>query len=299
MAHLAMLSVAVFYSINFFVMKAIFAANVPPRALLLIRGASGAIVFGGVALFLLRERVSRADMGRMALCALLGVVLNQFMFMEGMARTHEINGAVLMITTPVFVFLIAYFAREERITARKLLGLAMAFGGALILVTSGKGLQFSSETLAGDVLITLNAASYGAYLVLVKPLTARYSAMTIIGWMFMLSMPAILPLGWSALHTALSNDLAADVYIRLGYVIIFVTLCAYGFNAFAMRYVPSSAVGVYIYLQPILVTLFTAWWGTGWLPLPKLLCIATVIGGVVLVTWRSKEPISQKEISSK
>ena len=37
----------------------------------------------------------------------------------------------------------------------------------------------------------------------------------------------------------------------------------------------------------------------GWLPLPKLLCIATVIGGVVLVTWRSKEPISQKEISPK
>jgi drug/metabolite transporter (DMT)-like permease len=86
------------------------------------------------------------------------------------------------------------------------------------------------------------------------------------------------------------------VVLRIGYLILFATIAAYWLNAWAMKRLPSSAVGIYIYVQPIFVALGSAAWGKGevtWLTVPFILLI---FAGVWLVTRRKRDlpPLHRK-----
>lgn len=286
LAHLVMLSVAILYSINFFVIRDAFRGGIPPQAMLALRGLGGAAVFMVLQRVFIREKVARADWPRLILCALTGIVTNQWLFLEGMSRTVEINGAVLMITTPLFVFLIAWLARQETFTPRRILGLCLAFGGSFWLVSGGGNLHFSRETALGDVMVLFNALSYGAYLVLVKPLAARYQSSTIVAWMFTLGLVVTLPVGFTAATQVAWATLSGGTWAALAFVLVGATVLAYGLNAWAMSHVPASYVGLYVYLQPPLVAILTFVLGRGEIPWWKLVCIAAVITGVFLATWR-------------
>ena len=79
-------------------------------------------------------------------------------------------------------------------TPLKLVGLISAFTGAAFLSLGGRKLNINDKTVLGDFLIVINAAIYGYYLVMVRPLMLRYSVFTIIMWVFIFGgMVNILP----------------------------------------------------------------------------------------------------------
>lgn len=281
-----MLFVAILYSVNFFVIRDAFQGGVPPQALQLLRGLGGATFFLLMARVRVREKIARADWPRLILSALTGIVLNQWLFLEGMSRTVEINGAVLMITAPLFVFLIAWLAGQESFTPRRLVGLCLAFGGSFWLVSGGGELHFSRETLLGDVMVLVNALFYGAYLVLVKPLAAKYQSATLVSWLFTLGLVAIVPMGLPAAIGTNWASLSVATWIAIVFVVVGATIAAYGLNSWAMTQVPASYVGLYVYLQPPLVAFLTFLLGRGDIPGWKIICILAVISGVFLATWR-------------
>jgi drug/metabolite transporter (DMT)-like permease len=86
----------------------------PPAGLVLFRVAGGALILFAIARVGVRARVrDRRDLGRLALYAILGVAINQLLFIEGLSRTTPINAQVIGTTIPVFTLM---------------------FGGAAILV---------------------------------------------------------------------------------------------------------------------------------------------------------------------
>lgn len=286
-AFAALASVTLFYAVGFFVLKQLF-REMSPFALLALRGITGVAFFGLLALIQGFKLPARGDIWRFAACGFSGIALNQLFFLWGMSKTHEVNGAVIMITTPVFVFLIAWLLRQERLDGRKLLGLALSFAGALLLSLGGRALRFHPETSVGDLMIMVNAISYAAYLVLLKPLSQRYDNITLSFWIFfcggLLSiptgLPAMLQTDWAALSTG--------AWWNILYVLLFVTILAYSLNSWAMQRVQSSQVGVFIYLQPVLVALISPWVYAGSLNVEKTLYILLTMAGVALVTFRKK-----------
>jgi drug/metabolite transporter (DMT)-like permease len=104
--------------------------------------ASWRILFGGLVLgslaFALHGRrawLRREDWRRMAACALLGVVLNQALFLEGLQRSTAVNAGLIMCLIPVFTFLLAALARLERFEWSRALGVAIALGRAANALT--------------------------------------------------------------------------------------------------------------------------------------------------------------------
>lgn len=275
-----MLSVAIFYALNYYIMKGVL-ESVAPFALLGIRIGSGLLFF--VVIAWRKMRFERKDWLRLVACGMFGVAINQLFFIWGMSKTNPVNTGVIMTLTPVLVLLIAWFMKEEKMTISRILGMLIAFAGALLLSLKGRDLSIGGDGLLGDLFIFTNATSYALYLVLVKPLVAKYKPIPLFAALFGIGGLIALPIATPHVMATDFQALETSTIVGLAYIVIFVTILAYTLNAWALRRVPSSQVGVYIYLQPMLVALLSPWLLEGSLTLWQWLWIGMVLAGVMLV----------------
>jgi drug/metabolite transporter (DMT)-like permease len=221
---------------------------IPPASIVLVRMTGGAVVFALIAWHRGTLRLQRrGDIPHIVLCALLGNVINQEMFIHGLARTTATNAVVLGSSIPVFTLLTALALRRERVRPLRLAGIAIAFGGVASLVGAGE-LSTSSEHVTGSVMVLINAVSYGSYLVIVRPLAERYDPFALLAFMFMTGAPLVAPLG---IYELAGVALDLDDLLYLGFLIAIPTVAAYGLVQTALQRAESSLVAAYIYLQPV------------------------------------------------
>ncbi len=105
--------------------------------------------------------IDRKDIPRFLLCALTGVAINQLLFIKGLTLTTPVHAALLILITPVFILMIAVIAGNEKMSLIKLLGLLLGIGGSALLILSKENSGIGSDVLLGDVLVVINAISYG------------------------------------------------------------------------------------------------------------------------------------------
>src|SRR6185436_7543709 len=116
-------------------------------------------------------------------------------------------------------------------------GIVMGFGGAaMLMLNSGISAAGGREDNPfGDLLIFINALSWGTYLVLVKPLMKKYHTVTILRWTFTFSMIFIFPLGFNQLTEVQWSTFTPTAYSILFFVIFFTTFLAYLLNIYALK----------------------------------------------------------------
>ena len=285
MAHLALISVAIFYGVNYFTIKVAFKQGFNSFEVLGVRCAIATLIFVLFHTFVVREKIkSRSDYLLLAVCGLFGVGMNQTFFLWGISKTSPVNASVLMITVPIFVFLMAWLSKQEKLTLQKLLGLALSGGGALGLVLMRENSANVESNWLGDIFIVINACSYATYLVLVRPLVQRYNAFTIVKWIFIFGSIPNITLGIVFFEPQHFLEISSEALFGIVFLILAATLGAYFLNAWAMRSLPSSAVGIYIYVQPVFVALIASFLGSGDIDLLKIQLILLIFGGVFLVT---------------
>ena len=286
-AHILLLLVNLFYGANFIVSKLVMPAFILPQAFILIRVVVTTGLFFIVGRFWGNEKVALKDFPLLILCSLVGVVINQEMFFAGLNITTPINGALIMIMTPILVMVISFFIGHEKLTWQKLTGMALGTAGAFIII-SGRGLNFSSKTALGDFYILLNATSYAIYLVIVRPLMKKYHPMTIIKWVFLFGVPWVVVMGAGQFRNIQWPSFTTKLWMAVGFVVFCTTFCAYLFNVIALREVHSSIVGAYIYLQPILATLISIAVGKDAITKEKIISAALIFSGVYMVSFAGR-----------
>jgi drug/metabolite transporter (DMT)-like permease len=212
------------------------------------------------------------------------VVINQELFFAGLNITTPINGALIMIMTPILVMLISFIIGYERLSWQKVTGMLLGTAGAAIII-SGRGLNFSSKTAVGDFFILLNACSYAIYLVIVRPLMKRYHPMTIIKWVFLFAVPWVMVMGRDQFLAIRWPSFTTGIWLSVAFVVLFTTFCAYLFNVVALREVHSSIAGAYIYLQPIFATVISISVGKDAISAEKIISAVLIFTGVYLVSF--------------
>ncbi|MDX1629332.1 MAG: DMT family transporter, partial [Fulvivirga sp.] len=105
------------------------------------------------------------------------------------------------------------------------------------------------------LLIFINGASYAVYLVIVKPLMAKYKATTVIKWVFLFGLIIIIPFGFREFAEVNWQYLPGMVWFSIAFVILGATFTVYLLNVWSLKYVNSSVVGTYMYLQPVFATI--------------------------------------------
>jgi drug/metabolite transporter (DMT)-like permease len=294
-AHLLLFLVNLFYGAGFIVSKTVMPEFILPQAFIMIRVGITVGLFFIVGHFWGNEKVAKKDFPLLFACALFGVVINQEMFFAGLSITTPINGALIMIMTPILVMVMSFFTGHENLTWQKITGLILGTIGAFIII-SGKGLNFSSKTALGDLFILLNATSYAIYLVIVRPLMHRYHPMTVIKWIFLFGLPFVLTFGTKQFLNIQWHTFTTATWLGVFFVVFCTTFCAYLFNIVALREVHSSIVGAYIYLQPILATIIASIVGKDSLTREKIISAILIFSGVYMVSFAGRHKPTEEPI---
>ncbi|OIQ37242.1 MAG: hypothetical protein BM555_01150 [Crocinitomix sp. MedPE-SWsnd] len=293
--HVALFVVQLMYGANYVVAKGLMPDVVGPNGFILLRVLGAVSLFWAIMSFR-REKISRKDFGRLALCGLFGVALNQLMFFNGLMRTSPVNAPVIMTMTPIIVLVLSSFLLKDKIRTLQVLGVIIGAIGSVLFILLNQDGGFASG--AGDILILANATSYSFYLILVKPLMSKYSPLTVISWVFTFGLLYVLiwvpsslevsEIDWSMISWA---EIAQIIFVIVG-----VTFVPYLLNVFAMKKLSPSIAAVYIYLQPILATAFVylfAYLGlkdfSGQMSWEQVACALAVFVGVYFVIKPQKK----------
>src|SRR5262249_3248680 len=162
------------------------------------------------------------------------------------------NARVMRATSPVFVAALAMATGREPFRGRRVAGVAVAFAGTLALVGADR-FDLTDAHVVGNLMVLVNAMSYAAFLVYLRPLALRVPAMTPGGALFAAAIPFGLPRGvaeWTAFAPAMTGRDGALVLL-----VVAATVLAYAVNQHAIGRADASVVALYIYLQPILTAL--------------------------------------------
>jgi drug/metabolite transporter (DMT)-like permease len=292
-AHLALLIVNIIYGANYLLAKGLMPNLIGPSGFILCRVIGATLLFWVLRVFVKTDPIIKKDFPRLILCGLFGVAINQLFFFNGLNLTSPINSAIIMTSNPILVLVFASIMIGEKITPIRVIGISAGAIGAISLILSSADSSLLSGNPKGDVMILINALSYAIYLVLVKPLMQNYSPLTVISWVFLIGTIIVFPIGISQFNDINWVNFSLGNWLALAFVIICTTFLAYLLNIFAIKSLSPGTVSSYIYLQPIMATLFAllfVWLGwseinySGGITIIKVLSTLMIFAGVYLVS---------------
>jgi drug/metabolite transporter (DMT)-like permease len=276
-AVLALVAVMVVWGSTFVVTKAAM-RQFPPFTLAFLRFAIAAAVLAPLlrrgALAGLRRSVSA---GRLWFLAFAGIALFTAGFNFALVYGSAAQGALLYATIPAVVALCAVLFLKERLSKRRIVGIALSMAGAALIVATGEARAGDAPApLLGAALMLGTVVLWGAYTVVAKPIAAAdQTAVT-----FVLSaIGALLLLPPSALEIAASGwpTATADGWLGVLYLAVFASAAAYALYNFALRELDASTVGAFTNIDPLVGV------ATAFLFLGETLSPVQVGGAVVVI----------------
>lgn len=263
--------------------------TIPSVSLVAFRVAGAALAFVVVGKLTGRlGRIKRADWALLIASSMLGVVLNQWLFVKGLSLTTVINASLLSTTIPIFTLLVGIVLRTDRASLRRVFGISLAAAGIIYLIGPDRA-DFSQSSRIGDLLIIINSLCYGAYIAISKDLVGRYSALTVIAWIFIVGCVPTVPVGAVALAQISVSEVSIAVWLAVLYIVLLPTVVVYYLNSWALARVPPSTVAVYIYLQPLIAFTMAPLVLGERLSWRVVVASVLVFAGVIVVTRRARK----------
>jgi drug/metabolite transporter (DMT)-like permease len=276
--------VSIIYGVTFTLAKDVMPEYIDAFGFILIRVGLTCGLFWLGSLFVKTEKIERGDFPRIVAAAFFGIAFNMLAFFKGLSYTSPIMGAVLMVTTPMIVLILSALLIKERLENKKILGIILGFAGTLFLILYGKSMVNAPHATLGNILVFVNAVSYGFYLIIVKKLMDKYSAFSFVKWIYLFGFLMVIPFGWQEFHAVVWTTIPMGIYLKIGFVILFSTFLTYLLNLLSMKELKPTTVAVFIYLQPFFATVFAVGLGKDHLSWVKVGSAVLIFVGVYLVT---------------
>ena len=296
LALLAATLVSIIYGITFTVAKDVMPVYIDAFGFIILRVGGTTLLFWLVWLFtrtskkIPEEKINPKDYLRIIVAAFFGVALNMLSFFKGLSYTSPISAAVIMVSTPMIVLVLSAIIIKERMQRRMIFGIILGLIGTAFLILYGKSVGNATHASLGNLLVFVNATSYGLYLVLVKELMDKYNAFTFVKWIYLIGFVMVLPFGWTEFEAVNWNLIPMAIYGKIGFVIFFSTFLTYLLNLLSMRELKPTTIAVFVYLQPVFATIFAISLGKDELTLVKIVSAILIFTGVYLVTQKPPNP---------
>ncbi len=255
LVHLALLTVSLLFGANYVFTKLVLAA-IPAPAWVAFRIVAATTLLVPLGLLLGKGKVPLRLLPGLAVASLLGIVCNQVLFTEGMARTTPAHSAVINSCIPVWTLVLAVLFRQERFTLRRAAAVAIALAGVATLLRADRlllgGEGLSRQQIVGDLLTWANGVSFALHLVLLRRLGARLDPYRATAVMFVAAALMVPCYSAPAMTTANLTALTTTPILWFAlYAVLFSTVVTYLLNTWALRHTHSSQVALYINVQPL------------------------------------------------
>lgn len=284
--HTAVLLANVIFGLGIPVTKLLLDSWVSPMAYMASRCIGAAVIFWVISLFLPKERVKRRDLAVIMIGGLLGFVISQTLTAWALNFTSPVYFSLIATLTPVATMGCAVLFIGEKMTRKGIVGVFIGIVGAMLMVFMGWQGGSGSNDLLGIGLAILSLLTWAIYLIITRKVSVKYTAVTQMKWIFLVSTVAVLPFSWSDLQAAplYGADWAWSGVLEMGFIIVFATVAGYFAIPFAMRYLEATTVSVYTNLQPIVASLVAIAIGQDLLTWDKPVALVLVLLSARLVS---------------
>lgn len=231
--HASMLGANVMWGLMSPVSKVILVGGaITPLVITDLRIGGAMILFWITSFFQKPEHVNHKDLVSLFFASLLAIVFNQGCFIFGVSLTSPGDASIITTSMPLWAMILAAFILKEPITGKKVLGITLGAGGALLLILgSGQNIQITSTNkdtaIWGDLLVLFAQLSYALYIVLYKDFVNKYSLTTIMKWMFTYSFICMLPFSAKDLADVHWGNLQMTEIVGLAFIVIGATFISY------------------------------------------------------------------------
>ena len=256
-AHTAVLLANIIFGLGVPVTKLLLDQWVSPMAYMATRCLGAAAIFWLISLFLPREKVAPRDLTVIILGGLLGIVVSQTLTAWALTFTTPVYFSLIATLTPVATMLCAALFIGEKISTRGVVGVALGVAGAMLMVFIGWQGGSGKNDILGIALTLLSMFTWAVYLIITRKVSARYTAVTQMKWVFLASAIAVLPFSLTDLQSATLYSAATEWsgLAEMAFIVVFATVAGYFAIPSAMRYLKATTVSVYTNLQPIVASL--------------------------------------------
>lgn len=185
---------------------------------------------------------------------LLGVVFAfEFVFQySGLMLTDVSRGVLFIYTSPFFAAAGAHLiAADERLSARQMTGLVLAFLGVCLALSSNLG-AFQARQLVGDLLCLSMGALWGADMLIVRFSPLRtLPAERVLFYCLAVSAPILLGIAWLFGERPI-GPLEIRPLVAFAYTAVMVSFVSYITMTWLLQRYPTAGIGSFIFLTPIL-----------------------------------------------
>lgn len=262
-------------------------AQIPPFELSTIRFAIAGVVM------LLIARATGASLGLPKLPLVMvagafGVFGYNALVFFALTITPASDGALIVPTiNPVLTVLFASFI-GERLTANKLIGLAIATVGAALVIAAATGLTFTGQRLVGDLLMLGGAACWSVYAILGAITTRHGSPLGVTAIACLAGAVMLFPFGFLEHGYADVPTWPLGAWLDIAYLVVFATTIGFVLFYWAVRRFGAGLASMISYLVPIFA-LIQAVTILGERPAPlEIVGGAIILVGVRVATLRFK-----------
>lgn len=263
--------------------------DVSPVTIVWLRFGMGVLILGAVVG--IRRQLACPTLRELAFFTLLGgigITYHQWLQSTGLQTSQASTTAWIVATTPVFMALLGWAFLKERLGWLRLGGIALAALGVLLVVSKGdlRAVLIGSFGAPGDWLILLSAPNWAVFSTLSRGALGKHPAARM--------MFFVMTLGWlltsiqffSRPYLAEVPTLTWQGWGGVAFLGIFCSGLAYLAWYDALKTLPASQLGAFLYLEPLVTVVVAA------LLLGETVTLASLLGGgvILLGVWQVNRP---------
>lgn len=267
-----------------FIATKIALTEVHPVTIVWLRFAMGVAVMGAVVIHRRQLiRPSASDLAYFTALGFLGITFHQWLQSNGLVTAQAGTTAWIVSSTPIFMALLGWLVLRERLGWLGTAGIAVAALGVLVVVSKGDLSSVAAGRFGtrGDLLILLSAPNWAVFSVLSRKGLRRHSSAGMMFWVMAAGWLLTTVLLLTGPGPADVTHLSARGWTAVAFLGIACSGLAYVFWYDALRELPASQVGAYLYIEPLVAVAVAA------VLLGEPVLLATLAGGfaILLGVW--------------
>jgi drug/metabolite transporter (DMT)-like permease len=204
-------------------------------ATLLLKGKQGLII-------------ELKDVPYMVFLATIGISASLFLQAWSLENTTVTNFTMISSLSTFVVMLLSFVIIGEKPSKDKIIGAVIAFAGLALITTNGR-FELSAQ-LKGDIIALTSAFFWALYTVMGKKISEKYSALTVLSYVFLLASIEFLPFYLTSPHTPMF-EFTLLTWVSLGFLTICCSLIAFLVYNFSLDKLSASTVAMTIYITPL------------------------------------------------
>lgn len=278
----------IFFGINIPVVKLLIPKWLTAIDISTVRLVGGAVLFWIASCFVKTEPIQRWDWKNLILGGALGMFSFVTLFNLSLKYANPIDVSIIMTFPPVFVILMGVLFQHHKISRLEIVGVALSFVGAVIVIVNQHGGTKGPHEVLGDLLALSSTVCYAFYLVILEGPTHRYRPVNMLRWVFLFgAIPACLLID-GVIKAPMFHESAPEAWWLLAFIVFCPTFLAYFLVNPAIKLIGSEMVSMYQYLLPVIATIASVLMHLARLDMIQVLAMVIIVTGMLL-TQRAKK----------